>query len=311
MSAISQQATLTSLIRSFHWPDLAGLHSLVHEVGDRSHPSEDHPLEHFEAEFRAPRWNAPRDVSIAVNGAGVVGYSSAFPELNIGRTVVRFGVSVRYRRKGLGLALLNRAVERSRALGARSVHVPATAGDLASGALLQRADFTPVRHFLRMVCGSLPAVSTAARRGFEQRSAVLADAAELAELQNAVFEGTWGYSPLTGDEVAALMALPGRGPERVLLLTESGRPIAYAWTHLFRRGGAWNGTLMMNGVHPAYRRLGLGEMIAAAGVRSLFEAGAVSVDLEVDGTNALAVRMYENLGFRRRGGTFWYERRLK
>jgi len=220
-------------------------------------------------------------------------------------------VSQRHRRKGLGVALLHRAVERSRGVGARIVHVPATAGDLASGGLLQKAGFAPVRHFLHMVCGSLPAVSTVARRGFELRSPDPGEAAGLADLQNAVFEGSWGYSPHTGDEIAALLSLPGRGPDRVLTLTESGRPIAYAWTHLFRSGGAWNGTLTMNGVHPAYRRVGLGEMIAAAGVRSLFEAGAASVDLEVDGTNALAVRLYERLGFRRRGGTFWYERRLK
>jgi mycothiol synthase len=308
---IDQEPAVALQTRTFQWSDSAGLHRLMHEVGDRSHRAEEHAIEEFDAELRAPRANPTRNVFIVERDGDVIGYSSAFPDLNIGRTVIRFGISPGHRRRGLGLALLTRAVERSRGIGARLAHVPAPAGDAASGALLQKAGFAPVRHFLRMVCARKPDDRPPARVGFDMREATSGDAGALSELQNAVFDGAWGYSPHTGDEIAALLGLPGRGPERVLLLCQRERLVAYAWTHLFQRAAGPAGIVTMTGVHPAFRRLGLGEAIAAAGVRSLFEAGAKSVELEVDSKNALAVGMYEHLGFVRRGGTFWYERRLK
>ncbi|MBI4219339.1 MAG: GNAT family N-acetyltransferase [Chloroflexi bacterium] len=300
----------TNLVRPFRWTDAQGLHEVMHAVGDRGHRAEGHDIADFEAELRLPRVKPTSNIFVVDASRGVAGYASVFPELDIGRAVVTIGVAPDRRRRGLGRALLTRALERARSIGARAAHVPATAGDQASGAMLQRSGFSPVRHFLRMVCRTLPP-ARGELRGYELRHVRSDEAVVLAALQNTVFAGTWGYSANTSEEVEARLGLPGRGPQYAYFVCEAERPVAYAWSHLYHDSSGLVGTVYMTGVHPSYRRLGLGESVVAAAVRSLFEEGAMQVDLEVDSQNVLAVNLYERLAFKRRGGTFWYERPLR
>jgi len=51
------------------------------------------------------------------------------------------------------------------------------------------------------------------------------------------------------------------------------------------------------GVHPKYRRRGLGGTILAQGLCDLLSIGARSADIETDVTNTPATRLYRRLGF--------------
>ncbi|MBI4305544.1 MAG: GNAT family N-acetyltransferase [Chloroflexi bacterium] len=305
------QIVATNLVRPFRWTDAPGLHDLMHAVGDRGHRAERHDLANFDAELKLPRVKPTSNVFVIEVSGGVAGYSSVYPELDIGRAVVTIAVAPDQRRRGLGRALMTRALERARSIGARMVHVPATAGDQASGAMLQRFAFSPVRHFLRMICKVAPSERKGLDGGYEIRQLRSDEASALAALQNAVFAGTWGYSANTPEEVEARLALPGRGPANAYFICEAEKPVAYAWSHLYHDANGLIGTVYMTGVHPSYRRLGLGESVVSGAVRALFESGAGQVDLEVDSQNILAVNLYERLAFTRRGGTFWYELGLR
>lgn len=302
--------TANHRIRPFEWSDSSRMHALIHEIGDRVHRSWEHDIADFEAELRLPGVSPLTNLLVAEIDGAVIGFASTLPELSIGRTVVRFGVSPGHRRRGIGTELVNAALRRSRLLGAKLAHVPAPGGDATSGLFLQQNGFVPARHFIRMACATRP-TTMPAKTGFEIRTLKPSEAGALAELQNAVFDGTWGFARISEPEMTAALALSGRGHERAMVVSDGGRLIAYVWTHLLRNRSGFAGTVIATGVHPAFRRLGLGESITAEGVRSLFDAGAAEVDLEVDSKNVLAAGMYERLGFRRRGGTFWYEKRIR
>lgn len=301
---------ITHRIRPFEWSDSSRIHALIHEIGDRSHRGWDHDVAEFEAELRLPGVSPLTNLFVAEAGGEVVGFASTRPELSLGRAIVRFGVAPGQRRRGIGTELINAALQRSKLLGARLGHVPAPGGDAAAGSFLQKNGFAPARHFIRMVCSAQPE-PIAPKPGFENRQLQPDEAGALADLHNAVFDGTWGFARISEAEMTAFLALSGRGPERALVVSDARRLIAFAWTHLLKARSGPVGTVLATGVHPAFRRLGLGESITAEGVRSLFDAGAAEVDLEVDSKNVLASGMYERLGFRRRGGTFWYEKRIR
>jgi mycothiol synthase len=134
------------------------------------------------------------------------------------------------------------------------------------------------------------------------------DVFTLTNLQNAAFEGSWGYEPNTAEDIEASLRLPGLGHEWVrLVCDESDVAAAYVWTKFEPSDGMSIGHIGMVGVHPNYRRRGLGTVAAAAGIRLLRDAGAGLIRLEVDRENKPARRVYRDLGFRKVSDQIWYE----
>ncbi len=144
----------------------------------------------------------------------------------------------------------------------------------------------------------------------------------LAEMQNEVFEGSWGYSPNSVEEVEARLRTPGSGPERLIIAEDAqGRAAAFNWTRIVDAEGRpaegddpsaplarrTVGFIHMTGVLPGYRGAGLGSATVAAGVAELAEAGVEEVRLEVVESNDVALRIYRRAGFETWQTIQWYE----
>jgi mycothiol synthase len=134
------------------------------------------------------------------------------------------------------------------------------------------------------------------------------DVQRLMDVQNAAFDGSWGYEANTIADIEASMRLPATGPEWVRMVDDlDGNTAGYVWTEFERSDGMSVGRIGMVGVDPAHRRKGLGIVMTGAGIKLLRDAGAGVVSLEVDRDNKAAGRVYKDLGFRRTSDTTWYE----
>ncbi|MCH8223733.1 MAG: GNAT family N-acetyltransferase [Chloroflexi bacterium] len=300
-------------VRAFSWDDLPALYDVMTRAGTAPFAYADAPVEAFERSLRQPRLSAETDIFVADSGERLEGWVRVDLEPNIRRAVASLGVDADVDAVTLRPRLLRVAHERAREAGADVMHVPMAATDdlmrMAGGSI----GLTQSRVYVQMEYHPAPAYLQGDRRpipdGFSPRPMDgLREAARLTNLQNAAFEGMWGFAPNNVEEIEASLELPGQGPEQVLFLDDSdGRAVAYVWTKFEPSEGMSVGYVGMVGVHPDYRGRGLGEVITANGIRLLRDQGAGVVKLEVDRDNKPARRIYRDLGFNSVSETIWYE----
>ena len=302
--------------RPFAWDDLSALRDVMVRAGEPAYAFADDPVAGLEADLRHPRTDATRDVFVADSGPRLAGWVRVHLEPNIGRAVAEPGADPATADHELWTGLLAAALERAREAGAALVNVPVPGGDGELGLAVRSLSMRPVRVYHRMEYHPAPAYLRGDYRplpeGYSIRTmAGDGELAALTALQNAAFEGSWGFSPNTVEEIAAWLALPGTGADNVLFAVDrDDRPVAYVWTRFEPSEGMSAGYIGMTGVHPDYRRAGLGTLTVAAGIRHLQEQGAGVIRLEVDRDNRAARRLYRDLGFKRASETVWYELRL-
>lgn len=138
--------------------------------------------------------------------------------------------------------------------------------------------------------GALPA-------GFAMRGlAGLYEAEERAAAEQDVWQ-SYTVGDVTGDQYAALMALPGyRQDLDVVAIAPDGTIAAYVNCWLDPVNGI--GDLGPVGARPAYRRRGLTRAVLLEGMRRLQAAGMDRVCVSTGVTNTAARPLYESVGFR-------------
>jgi len=135
----------------------------------------------------------------------------------------------------------------------------------------------------------------------------------------------WSFRPATADDAAlvaggeqACFADPWQeeGIREMLqeetvigVLVDDPRAKSRLAGYLLARTIAGEGEVLTLGVHPDYRRAGLGRALLAAGIARMVEAGARVVFLEVRESNRAARALYESAGFRPAGVRPHYYRR--
>lgn len=105
-------------------------------------------------------------------------------------------------------------------------------------------------------------------------------------------QGGWTMATL-----AARLREPWFDAEGFLLHERDGRLAGFCWTKIHRDHDPWLGEIYVIGVDPAFQGHGLGRPLVLAGLDSLSRRGAGIGMLYVDGENASAHRLYEDLGF--------------
>ena len=254
--------------------------------------------------LRQPGMQPERDCFIAVEDGSPAGYAYLVVEQPISR-----GVLILEAARAGWQPLLEGAVTDARSLGLAVVHVDVPESDDALRSFLGSAGLVHVRTHLHLRRDAAHAIGAPLPAGAAIRPAGRDDAAALTDLQNAAFGGSWGYAPNTTDEIAyRVFELPDDPPDRVLLLEEGGRLLAYCWTEHQHAGAP--GVIGMVGTAPAEQSRGLGRAVTAAGVDHLAGVGATPIDITVDAENASAHRLYERLGFTVRWRSVWYELRV-
>jgi ribosomal protein S18 acetylase RimI-like enzyme len=126
---------------------------------------------------------------------------------------------------------------------------------------------------------------------------MVADITSSSQIVPAEFEIMQSNQP--NDEWLAVQPAPGI--EKImsgcaatyLTVVKSGQAIA---TCRFALANGWSSITRVY-VHQDFRGQGLGKTIVAAALEASFEQGATKAVLQVDASNAIAIGVYESLGF--------------
>jgi mycothiol synthase len=134
----------------------------------------------------------------------------------------------------------------------------------------------------------------------------------LAELQNRIFTGSWGFSPNSAEEIEYYLDFTQSRVSDVLLLKDGENLIGYLWAHpsVWEDSAHKKGRIHMFGIVPEYQGRGLGKKLLNVGLRDLRGKGNKTVELTVDEANRPACVLYESLGFKEKYTRLWYERSL-
>ena len=298
-------------IRSFAWSDLDDWTALVNALDGTGDAGSEVSAAYKRLFLSQPSLHPEENCFIAeVDGEGA-GMARVSPEPAIGRAVAEIAVLPIHRRRGVGRQLLDTVMERTSDLGLSTLHIQVSVHSRGGRFLLEDSGFYAVRRYWRLCAGLDGVEGPEPPPAFSIRPFELGrDEAALTELQNEAFCESWGFSPNTVQEIAARVRLRSWEPEGILLLQDGGRLCGYNWTHRPAERGAQGGIIGMTGVHPDYRRRGLGRIMVSAGMSYLREMGAEEVRLEVDHSNKPARELYLSLGFDLAEETVWYELNL-
>ncbi len=311
--------------RPYTAQDLEPFAALLQRIGPHGHLDWPASPRELKAYLDAPRVQPRQNLFVTGQRCRLTAYAFAYPELNIDRAVIGVGVEPELADTNLTRQLIDRALDRAREQGAKVAHLADDKNPTRTNAIRQ-IGFKPVARMLRM---SLSNPSPDASKpspipnGFSLRRGKQDEATLLTSMQNEVFEGSWGYSPNSVEEVEARLRMPGTGPENLLIVEDDhGRAAAFNWTRIappeptpdtHANTSQGNpepeliGYIQMTGVLPDYRGAGLGSSTVAAGVAQLANAGAKEIHLEVIQANKPALHIYTRAGFKTHQIIDWYE----
>lgn len=125
------------------------------------------------------------------------------------------------------------------------------------------------------------------------------DEVALVEVNNRAFADHPEQGGWTGDTLASRLAEHWFDPDGIVIHEIDGRMAGFCWTKLHPAIGADPpiGEIYVIGVDPRYQGRGLGRALTLAGLESIHANGVDVGQLYVDSANAVAVAMYERLGF--------------
>ena len=299
----SSDHAMAQTVRLFEWDDVPLLAAMQAAHGPPAAAAPADAVDRMRRWLAQPNMRPERDCVILFDDTSPAGYAYVVTEEAIGRGVLTFEAP----RAGWG-PLLDAALAGASSLGLSAIQVDVPESDDLRP-FLASAGFVHVRTHLHLRRDAAGAVHAPLPDGAMTRAVERGDVVALTDLQNAAFTGSWGYAPNTPEEIAyRVFELPDDPPDRVLLLEEGGRPLAYCWTHREHAGAP--GVIGMVGTAPSEKSRGLGRAVTAAGIDHLVEIGATPIDITVDSENPPALRLYERLGFTVRWRSVWYERQL-
>lgn len=319
---MSEQAASPPLyrFRSYRQADFDGYALLIADAEQLEPVGRCTSRQFVARQLTRPGYSPSQDLFLAEIDRNVVGYMDIKPELGIGRVILDCWVRPEHRRRGLGANLADRAIGRSRAMGAAAAHVCVPEADRAAQAVLSSLRFRQVRRFLELsldLGGSPekpdhpPAGLTGESQDTYCRALRQGEQQRLAQLQNRAFAVTWGYKPNTVEEITFQIGLTTCSLEDILLVFERDEAIGYCWTTFVCERGERStdrGRILMLGVDPDYRGRGAGKKALLAGLARLRSKGLGVAQLTVDSENKPACGLYGSLGFTAEANTLWYER---
>ena len=205
-------------------------------------------------------------------------------------------------------------LKRGSALGAHKAQVLVAEKNQTAIVCLSKCRFDKVRRFLEFYVNlddvaEIPVKSSGymchIKDGEEKR---------LARLQNEAFSGSWGFKPNSEHEIRYYLELTNSTLNDILLFEKNGKLAGYIWFN-FLAGrpslvSSNKARIHMFGIHPQFRRKGLGRLLLLEGLTHLQKLGFGMVELTVDSRNKTAFSLYTSLGFRVIKEYLWYERPL-
>jgi len=297
------------IIRNFHSDDLVAYVQLVNEIDEVDGLGKATTMEQMQEHLGRLHYHPEEDLFLAEMDSLLVGYADMIRELEIGRVILDGAVHPAHRGQGMGSKLLEIAIDHSRKLGANVVQIPIAQGMQTGEHFVRKKGFRLVRRHWQMSLWEYGGEVLQIPKGFGLGHFVHGDEESLCALQNLAFAVSWGFRPNTVEEIRCLVNTSWCHPEGILLISEGQQKVGYCWT-MDDPARKQKGYIRMMGVDPEYRGRGLGRAILVAGIEYLRKRGMTEIELSVDSKNSSAKRLYQSAGFKRKGTTLWYQRRL-
>lgn len=215
---------------------------------------------------------------------------------------------------GIGAALIQSAAATAREWGATYISTAIPEDSPRSLVFLERHGFTRMRTFDKMRLAVRPGgPSVGVPTGYALRTFERGRDEEIfVDVFNAAFADTWDFTPLTREEVANWNRRPSFNPRGCFLLFHREGDVAERLagfaTVLFNPEraevtGKVIGRIYEMGVHPDYRRQGLGLVLLQAALRYAAENGFSGVDLVTDTVSEAGNQLYAKVGFQEKRST--------
>ena len=296
-------------IRNFTWADFP---ALVEFINLGRHTEEGEPgvsSASLKEELSGPGLTPEETCFLFGDGKDLKGYSILHPELRIGRTVLQLGIHPHHCDSDVAKEIVSQGLARANKLGAHVLHLCSSPSQFWKD-LLEAEGFTFVRNYWRMKWQLQEVPSPELPEGFAIESFRPGDEERLTNVQNASFDGSWGFCPNTVEEVSYKARTLTHSSEGVLFLARDGETAGYCWPCIIRDNENSVGMIGMIGIDPAYRSKGLSRPILLAGMQYLHSKAVNYIGLEVDGSNTPGVRLYTSVGFEKATELHWFEARL-
>ena len=226
---------------------------------------------------------------------GVSSISLADDVARVGEICVGEGI----RRRGIGGALLERMVERGRALGKRRIVI--TGVDLRRGgcrAFAEKMGFRLERDGVRMEWNPRPVPELSLPDGYGLRTYREGDEVAWSELINRAYSTTPNPTDYTPEKVREKwIETPCFMPDGSFFVTRDGRLVGcfMAWREV--EEGPSRGRLHWLAVDPEHRRRGIAKFLTVTVLRHLQEKGLDSIFLDTGYNLPVAMEMYRKFGF--------------
>lgn len=256
----------------------------------------------FQDKLGQPGLSPQENCLLLKEGGRIQGYVLVSPEPPISRAVLELESTGGPKE----LELVRWGVRRAKELGSEVVHLCLPEGS-PKAETLNGEGFAMTRRYWSMVCRRKDLPEAAVPDGFSVRQFERRDLADLTEVQNAAFEGSWGFSPNTLEQIKYRASMADTSSAGILLLEHGDRTAGYCWTNLIPVDGDIRGVIGMIGLSPDYRGQGIGGVILLAGMKHLLSLDAADIRLEVDESNVPARRLYTWAGFEKSRELHWFE----
>ena len=296
-------------VRGFAWADLATLAEFINVV--RTAQSDERLLtpELLKEELAQPGLHPEENCFLFEDGQGLWAYSVVHPEPRVGRAILEIGIHPSRSETGVEQEIVGSALARAKELEARVLHVCLPPSEFWSN-IMETAGLSRARAswLMRWQEDAVPPIGLP--NEFEIESFRPDDAARLTRVQNASFEGSWGFCPNTVEEVSYRASMSMCSPRGILFLRHSDETAGYCWTYILGDSRNPIGIIGMIGITPDYRGRGLSRPILLAAMDYLQGRGVRYVGLDVDAANCPAIKLYAAVGFKKVQEFHWFEARL-
>jgi len=314
-------------IRHFAWDDAPALVDLTNAATAADGIDRQMSVQEFRREFGGPLSRPERDILMARYDGQIVAVALAWMEgrENEPHPIMPLLLHIHpdcrdhnVRRTlpgGVGARLVDMALAQGRDLGAAVATSPVRHQEPYKRDLLLARGFAYARSWWRLRAGltegsrigELPA-------GFHARAYQgHQDDAPLVRLVNDIFSTEYLDRTYTEAEICHWAADRDFDPGLLKLVVgePDGTFVGYVWGWIDADSDERAGFIGDLGVREAYRGRGLGRWLLQRCKADLRERGMDWADLDVDGTNDQARRLYESEGFQVREEVHWYEKRIR
>lgn len=281
--------------------DIPGLSWLLTEMEQVDQSGEDISVETITAQLALPGHDPAQDRQVVTDhDSTMLGFSLVWKVPQNTHADVYVGVHPLWRKRGIGSALLQRAVARARELHPQTILVYADVRHQEALRFLQYRSFSPVAAYTALRCASdtlLPQPEWPA--GYTLRAYDPShDFSLLLDMYNRAFQGLWGHwEAVTAADLHRILARQ-RSIDNFLLYSPTGEVVGTCRGTINEKDSKREGYLDCPGVVPERRADNLYLPLFLHAAQWVRSQGATAIETDSWGDDPRVLAQYQQAGFK-------------